>query len=368
MIFKAFSRKIRNAGAFYAVAIAAIIVATSCVLPSEGSPGVVAVTTFAGSTGVIGSNDATGTAATFNCPRGLAVDSSGNLYVADSANNKIRTITSAGVVATLAGSGTGGWADGAGIAAEFNEQEGVAVDASGNVYVADRQNNRIRKITPVGAVSTLAGSGATGSDDGSGAAATFNWPCSVAVDASGSTIYVADTDNNLIRKITVSGGVATVSTFAGSVTPGSADGMGTAASFDGPEGLTIDSSGNLYVADIFNHKIRKITPGGLVTTFAGSGAQGSADGTGTAATFNRPANLAVDASGNLYVTDYKNNRMRKIASSGLVTTLLESGVWESANGTVAAMTFANPFGVAVDGSGNVYVAETYNHIIRKIAQ
>ena len=264
------------------------------------------VTTLAGS-GVAGFVDSTGTAAQFNYPYGVVVDSSGTAYVADTSSNSIRKITLAGVVTTLAGSGVAGSTDGTGTAAQFNSPVGVAVDSSGTIYVADSGNNRIRKITPAGVVTTLAGSGVAGSTDGTGTAAQFNYPNGVAVDSSG-TAYVADTNSQRIRKITLAG---VVTTLAGSAV-GFADGTGTAAQFYWPYGVAVDSSGTVYVADTYSHRIRKITQAGVVTSLAGSSTQGFADGTGTSAQFNYPNGVAVDSSGTVYVADSRNQRIRKI--------------------------------------------------------
>ena len=214
--------------------------------------------------------------------------------------------SNAWMVTTLAGSGTAGSADGTGTAAQFSGPRGVAVDSSGNVYVADTLNNRIRKITPEGVVSTLAGTATPGHVDTRGTEAKFNFPERVAVDSSGN-VYVADTNNHRIRKITPEG---EVTTLAGS-TRGFADGAGTKAWFDEPIGVAVDSSGNVYVADSYNHRIRKITPAGVATTLAGSTAD-SADGTGTAAKFHSPIGVAVDSSGNVHVADSNNHRIRKI--------------------------------------------------------
>ena len=320
---------------------------------------VVAVTTLAGTTAT-GSTDGVGSTAQFYNPFGIAIDSSGTIYVADGNNNRIRKITPAGVVSTLAGS-TSGYADGTGSAAKFSQPVNVAVDSSGTVYVADTSNLRIRKITSGGVVTTLAGSIPIGSADGTGSAAKFNNPKGVAVDSSG-TVYVADTGNNLIRKITPAG---VVTTLAGSVTAGYVDGSGSAARFNYPYQLAVDSSGMIYVADYYNNSIRKITPAGVVTTLAGSVTAGSADGTGSAAQFYSPSGVAVDSSGTVYVADNNNNRIRKITPAGVVTTLAGSTAGY-ADGTGSAIQFYNPAGVTVGSSGTVYVADTYNNRIRKI--
>jgi len=325
---------------------------------SSGNTGI--VTTLAGS-GSYSFADGTGTAASFNGPRGVAVDSSGNVYVADTSNSRIRKITSAGVVTTLAGSGTAAYADGTGTTASFNGPQGVAVDSSGNVYVADINNNRIRKITSAGIVTTLAGSGSYSFADGTGTAASIAQPAGVAVDSSGN-VYVADSGNNRIRKITSAG---VVTTLAGSGIGAYTDGTGTTASFNGPQGVAVDSSGNVYVADSNNSRIRKITSAGVVTTLAGSGDWAYADGTGTTASFNGPQGVAVDSSGNVYVADTSNSRIRKITSAGVVTTLAGSAAG-FADGTGTAASFNYPYGVDVDSSGNVYVADINNSRIRKI--
>ena len=324
---------------------------------SGGGPGPFMVTTLAGSTQ--GYMDGTGTAAQFYSPSGVAVDSSGNVYVADTINNRIRKIDPAGVVTTLAGS-SAGYVDDTGTAAKFSSPTGVAVDSSGNVYVADFGNNRIRKIDPAGVVTTFAGS-TSGDDDGTGTAAQFYNPYGVAVDSSGH-VYVADSNNHRIRKISPTG---VVTTFAGS-SSGNADGTGTAAQFDQPYGVAVDSSGHVYVADLGNSRIRKIDPAGVVTTLAGSSA-GDADGTGSAAQFNSPHGVAVDSSGNVYVADLGNNRIRKIDPAGVVTTFAgsTSGYMD---GALTAAKFKDPSGVTVDSSGNVYVADNNNHRIRKISR
>jgi len=317
------------------------------------------VSTFAGSTE--GFANGAGSTAQFDSPSGVAVDSRGNAYVADADNHRIRKITPARAVSTLAGGGISGDAsgntDGIGAAARFNYPSGVAVDSSGNAYVADSGNNRIRKITPLGVVSTLAGTGTE---------ARFSYPYGVAVDSSGN-VYVADSGNHRIRKITPLG---VVSTLAGSGTRGHVDDTGKKARFSYPYGVAVDSRGNVYVADSYNHRIRKITSADsiedrVVTTLAGTDTSGFADGIGSTAQFNRPSDVAVDSSGNVYVADRENHRIRKITPAGVVSTF--AGSTEGfAEGIGSTAQFDYPSDVAVDSRGNVYVADTYNHRIRKI--
>jgi hypothetical protein len=318
------------------------------------------VSTLAGS-GAAGFADGTGAVVQFNRPYGIAVDATGIVYVADTYNNRIRKITPGGVVTTLAGSGTQGFADGTGTVAIFNLPYGIAVEAAGNATVADTFNDRIRKISLGGVVSTLAGSSTQGFADGTGTATRFFYPQSVAVDTAGNT-YVADTYNNRIRKITSAG---VVTTLAGSGVASFADGTGIAALFNAPWSVAVDTTGNTYVADTRNHRIRKITPSGTVSTLAGD-AQGFADGTGTAAQFSVPVGVAVDAAGNIYVVDEFNYRIRKITPSGVVSTLAGDGTAGSANGTGTAAQLHSQGGVAVDATGNLYVADSENHLIRKL--
>jgi sugar lactone lactonase YvrE len=316
----------------------------------------ITASTFAGSSE--GDAEGTGTAAQFKKPKDLVFDAAGNLYVTDADNFKIKKITPAGVVTTFAGS-TQGSTDGTGTGAQFNYAAGIAIDGSGNLYLADENNQKIRKITSAGVVTTLAGSGTGGSANGTGASAEFNYPTGVAVDASGN-VYVADKDNHRIRKISPNG---EVTTLAGS-SEGDAEGTGTAAQFKKPKDLIFDAAGNLYVTDADNFKIKKITSAGVVTTFAGSG-QGAADGTGSAAQFNYAAGITIDGSGNLYLADENNQKIRKITSAGVVTTLM--GTTNGfADGDIATAQFSYPTGIAVDANGNVYIADKDNHKIRKI--
>ena len=321
------------------------------------------VTTLAGKALTAGNADGTGTAAEFNYPLGIGVASNnaGNLYVADSGNATIRQIqVSNGAVTTIAGNAGSG-------SISFQNPSSVTVDSSGNIYVADTMNNAIRKITSSGVVTTLAGNpGTAGATDGTGTAAEFDRPQGITTDGSGN-LYVADTNNNTIRKIVAATGA--VSTLAGSPgATGNSDGTGAFAGFDYPCGVAADAAGNVYVADTENHTIRAITPGGVVTTVAGiATSSGCADGVGKAAHFNSPSALAFDtSSGNLYVADTDNFTIRMVVpSTGVVTTLAGTvGTSGSTDGSGSTALFYAPSGITTDGDGNLYIADTDNQTIR----
>lgn len=325
-----------------------------------------AVTTIAGSANRSGFQNGSGATARFNAPQQLALEPSGPLVVADFGNHVIRRIATDGAVSTLAGTpGTPGTTDGAAASARFRSPLGVAVDAAGNAIVADWENHTIRKVTPGGAVTTIAGSpGVLGSSDGTGAAARFNGPRAVATAADG-TIYVTDHQNHTIRRITQAGVVTTLAGTPGQA--GNADGVGAAARFTFPHGLAIDNDGNLVVTDWGNHMIRKVTPGGVVTTLAGSpGVGGVADGVGSAARFNGPQGVVVDASGDMWIADSWSHTIRRLSPDRSVTTAagMPVGVG-SRDGWGATSRFSNPIGVAVDDDARVYVADTLNHSIRR---
>lgn len=383
------------------------------------------VSTLAGSLGVAGTADGTGGAARFTYPAGVAVDSSGNVYVADTNNHTIRKITPAGVVTTVAGSARfAGTSDGTGSQARFQYPFGVDVDADGTLYVADTWNHTIRKITPGGVVTTIAGSGGNeGQSDGTGSTARFELPWAVDLDGSGD-LLVADTGNQLIRRIALSTGVVTsiaghadttgrsdgIGTasyffspagiafdplsggmfvadrgnmairyigstlqtflFAGSIpTAGTTNAIGTAARFLYPEGIAADAAGNIYVSDNTD-TIRRIAPNGQVTLFAGAVDQlGSTDGPGATARFEVPRGLATDSLGNVYVADYGNYTIRKITPGAIVSTFAGSaGRDGDSDGTGPSARFDLPTGVAVDSLNNVYVADSYNNKIKIIDQ
>jgi DNA-binding beta-propeller fold protein YncE len=312
------------------------------------------VSTVAGS-GNQQTADGTGITASFNRPNGIVKDSNGNLFVAEENGNVIRKIAPNGVVTTFAGNGTNGFLDATGTAAIFANLGALAIDNQNNIYVGDFGNSRIRKITPSGVVTTLAildtpygicidpagtnlyvvgqsrrvqkveiatgqitliaGNGSQGNTDGIGTNASFNFPFGVVVDPTNTYLYVSDLFNNNIRRLTLA--TAQVSQFAGSTNSNFADGTGSAASFYGPIGMQCDSSGNIYLSDHFNNRIRKITPNAVVTTIAGSGAAGSTNGPALIAEFSTPLGVFLDNNGDLFVTEYDGNKVRKVSSVAL---------------------------------------------------
>ena len=294
---------------------------------------------------------ADGSAATFSSPYAVASGPQGTLYVADTYNHCIRVISAAGVVSTLAG-GAAGYANGAGKMARFNTPTGLAVDSAGTVYVADAGNDRIRLISPAGVVSTLAGS-QQGFADGTGRAAYFHNPYAVALGPRG-ILYVADASNNSIRKIALADSVITTL-------------VGGLSSLNRPTGLAVDTAGTVYVADSNNNRICKITPSGSLSTLAG-GPSGYADGLAAAARFNHPGSLVLDAAGAVYVSEQGNHRVRIISPQGLVSTLAGSGIATFADGSGAQAAFALPLGLALDGRGALYVADMGNNRIRKVTR
>jgi len=322
---------------------------------------------FAGTTVGPGSTDGVGAAARFTTPLAVASDSAGNIYVADSANHTIRKITPAGVVTTFAGTaGVAGSVDGTGSAARFVTPAGLALDSHGNLFVADSSDDTIRKITPDGVVTTFAGKANTsGSAAGTGAAATFTAPHGLVCDSS-DNLFVADTGNDLIRKITPAGEVTLFAGQAG--VAGASNNSGPTATFSSPTNIAIDKSNNLYVADSGNFEIRKIDTGAAVTLFAGSGLQGTLDGKAAIAEFLNPYGIAVDANNNVYVSDASAQTIRKIASTGDVTTVA-GNIYTvgSHDGAGNAATFDIPLGICMDSSGNIYVADSSNDVIRKVA-
>lgn len=323
------------------------------------------ITRFAGNPGFAGSLDGIGTAARFNTPTSIAIDSLGNFVVADAANHTIRRITSGGVVTTIAGqAGAGGYLDATGSAARFNGPSAVAVDSAGNVYVADTYNQVIRLISPSGVVTTLAGlANVSGSVDGIGTIARFAFPSGIAVDGNG-TVFVADTGNNLIRRIAFGSNVTTLAGTAGQ--SGSTNGFGPLARFSFPTGIALGAGGILYVADASNHMIRRVSATGDVTTLAGAGIAGSTDANQLLARFNQPYGVAVDSAGNVFVADTLNHTIRKIALNGDVTTVAGvAGLAGSTDGVGSVARLNQPFSLVVDSNNNLFIADTRNDAIRR---
>jgi len=330
------------------------------------------INTFAGngSPGYAGDSGPANAAQLYG-PFSVAVDSSGNLYIADQFNQRIRMVDTSGNITTVAGDGTVGFAGDAGTAtsAELNNPAGVAVDSAGNLYIADSSNNAIRKVSG-GKITTIVGStaGTPGfyGDGGPGTQAQVSNPVAVALDAAGN-LYIADAGNAAIRKLTPDG---TISTFAGQGGAGFGGdgGFANKAQFSNPTGLAFDSAGNLYVADSGNHRIRMIAPNNIITTVAGSSGNGFAGdgGAATKAKLNTPRGVSVDSARNLYIADTFNNRIRVVTPYGTIYTVAGSGA-SNANGdggpaTSAGMKF--PTGVLATASGNVYVVDTQNSLVR----
>jgi hypothetical protein len=306
-------------------------------------------------------------AALFPFPVGMAADGAGNLYVGDTATDTIQKISSTGTVTLVAGmSGQTGMADGAGAGARFNDPSGICAADDGSLGVCDNANGTLRFVTTNGTVTTLAGStGLRGNADGMGAAATFSSPTSICRDASGN-FYLSDSVNNTIRLVTPGGAVSTVAGSAG--VAGAADGLGASARFNHPTGMATDGAGNVYVADTTNNTVRKITANGAVSTLAGlPGVSGSQDGTGSEALFNSPTGVAADNYGNVYVADTGNSVIRKISANGAVTTLAGlPGIAGLMDGSGSNAWFNQPKGIVLNSNGLLYVADTGNAAIRAV--
>ncbi|MCY4437437.1 MAG: NHL repeat-containing protein [Chloroflexi bacterium] len=331
------------------------------------------ITTIAGN-GVAGGSGDNGpaTRATLNTPASLAIDAAGNVFVADAFNHRIRKISPSGDITTLVGTGEAG-ADGDGgpaADARLRLPLGVAVDSAGTLYIADTYNHRIRKVTSEGIISTIAGTGVSGfsGDGGPGAAALLASPTGIAV-ASDGTLYIADTRNHRVRKLTVDG---TITTVAGTGAAGynGDGGPATLARLNNPRGVTVSADGKLYIVDRENRRIRMVDADGLISTIAGTGSSGfNGDrGQATQATLRAPYGIAVDPQGNLFIADTFNHRVRKVTPDGSISTVAGSDQFGfSGDGWAAGFaTLHYPLGLAVDIAGNLYVADSFNHRIRKV--
>ncbi len=339
------------------------------------------ITTVAGS-GPIGDgqggftgDNGPATSARLNSPSGVAVDTAGNIYIADSANHRIRKVSTAGTITTAAGGGSSSLGDnGPATSASLSFPRDVAVNTAGNLFIVDNYNQRIRKVTPGGTITTVAGSGATGfgagsfsGDGGPATSARLNSPTGIAVDSAGN-LYIADNDNYRVRKVTAAGTMSTLAgnglfKFAGD------GGPATSASLYGPSSAVVDPSGNLYITDTNNNRIRKVDASGILNTIAGNGIPGfSGDGgPATGASLNAPRGLALDSGGNLYVPD--NLRIRRVTRAGVIDTVAGNGSYGSAGdgGPATGASFSDPRGLVVDSAGNVYVGDAGANRVRKFA-
>ena len=331
------------------------------------------ITTYAGNgTAGYSGDGGQATIAELNSPSGVAIDKAGNIYISDEFNNCVRKITPSGTITTIAGNGINGYAgdNGQATAANLNDPTGVALDTAGNIYIADNRNNCIREITiSTGIITTIAGTGIPGfsGDNGPATSAKLNAPFDVAVDVSGN-VYVSDFNNFRVRKI--SGGVITTVVGQGTVGYSGDGGAATLAKLSGPEGIALDDSDNIYIADFSNSVIREVTSStNIINTVAGNGTgQFSGDGgAATAAGLNDPAGVALDAANNIYISDWGNQRIRKV-NGGIISTIAGDGSqgYSGDNGPATAASLDKPNGLVVDTAGNTYVADLQNNRIRKI--
>ncbi len=301
--------------------------------------------------------------AAFNAPRSLVVTSGAEIFVMDSMNNKVRKILTSGVVTTFAGSGAAMSVDGAGVSASFNQSKGIAMNTNGWIYVAEYSGHRIRKISTAAFVTTYAGSGQATFADGVGTSAGIYLPLDITFDSLGN-LYIV-TGENRVRKISTA---AVVTTLAGSGSAAYGDGVGTAASFNVPSGICIDTSNTLFITDTRNNRIRQVKLSGVVTTVAGSGAMGFADGIGSAAVLYSPLSCKMYSNGTIIFSDDANYVVRLMARTGAVTTLAGSGSTGFVDGLGSSASFMSVSGAYVDSSSNAYIADYRSNVIRKISQ
>ncbi len=314
------------------------------------------------------------TNAKLSYPYAVATDASGNFYIADTDNCRVRKVSSSGIITTVAGNGSCGYSGdgGSATAAKIYYPYGVAVDGAGNLYIADLYSYRVRKVSTSGIITTVAGNGSYGfsGDGGPATSAKLTYAYGVAVDGAGN-LYIADIYNYRVRKVSTSGIITTV---AGSGSYGfSGDGgPAVSAKLYYPQGVAVDAAGNLYIADSGNHRVRKVDSAGIITTVAGSG-NGGFSGDGSSAVSARlyyPQGVVVDAAGNLYIADSSNYRVRRVSSSGIITTIAGNGsyIYSGDGGPATSASFYYPASISVDGSGNLYIADPYSHRIRRVSE
>ncbi|MEW2373935.1 RICIN domain-containing protein [Streptomyces sp. NPDC006656] len=341
---------------------------------TDGERSAPVITTIAGTgvAGFAGDNDRA-VSAQLNRPYEIAVDSNGTLYISERENHRVRKITTDGKISTVVGTGVAGYRgdNGPAVSAQLTRPRGIAVDNTGTLYIADSENHRVRKVTADGTISTVAGTGAAGfgGDGGAATTARLNGPYAVAVDSTG-VLYVADFNNHRVRKITTDG---KISTFAGTGTAGSGGDGGPASSaqLHKPIGLFLDSAGGLHIADTYNHRVRKVAADGKISTVAGTGTAGFGGdgGLATSAQLNKPMGLALDSSGTLYIADTGNHRLRKVTPDGKISTVAGTGTagFGGDGGPAASAQLNNPIGLAVDCVDTLYIADLFNNRVRKIA-
>lgn len=331
------------------------------------------INTFAG-TGTWGFSGDGGPAisAQLGSPIGLAVDGVGNIYIADYLNNRVRKVTPLGIISTFAGNGTFGYSGDGGLAtsAQLRQPNGLTIDGAGNIYIADDFNHCVRRVTPAGIISTFAGTGVQGysGDGGPATSAQLNKPYGLTIDRMGN-IYIAEYLNHCVRKVTPAG---IISTFAGTGVQGfSGDGgPAVSAQLREPTGVIPDGAGNIYIADNSNYRVRKVTPAGIIFTFAGTGVGGySGDGgPATNAQFYGPTGLTTDGAGNIYISDLVNQRIRRISPSGIISTFAGTGIqgFSGDGGPAINAQLDNPQGLTTDAAGNLYIADHWNNRVRRV--